>query len=180
MSRPNVGIGVFVFRSDTDNRILIGKRKGSHGAGVCFATAEVLQRCLTDPKLGLIAHPGGHLEYGENFESCAAREVMEETGLTIKDVRFLTATTSILTDCNKQFVTIWMAAVNAPEPSESGHIPEPKVRRCMLLIEANCLATNNSHSFLSQGNAKDGLGVHLRKCKGCRRRATNYSARWWI
>lgn len=53
---------------------------------------------------------------------------MEETGLTVKDVQFLTATTSILADCNKQYVTIWMTAVNAKWPG-SEHLAEPKVRR---------------------------------------------------
>lgn len=145
-----------------------------HGA------VKVLQQCLAHFCPGLIAHPGGHLEYGESFESCAAREVMEETGLIIKDVRFLTATTSILADCNKQYVTIWMTGVNAPESLGSYHTPEPKVRRCMLLVEAKCLVANSFHSFLSQRNAKDGLGVHLRKCKSYRHRVANYSARWWI
>lgn len=37
MSRPSVGVAVFVFRSDTDNHILIGKRKGSSGSGLRFA-----------------------------------------------------------------------------------------------------------------------------------------------
>lgn len=54
---------------------------------------------------------------------------MEETGLTIKDVRFLTATTTILADCDKQYVTIWMTAVNAPESHGSDQTAEPKVKR---------------------------------------------------
>jgi len=53
---------------------------------------------------------------------------MEETGLTIKDIRFLTATTTILADCDKQFVTIWMTAINAPESPGSYATVEPKVR----------------------------------------------------
>lgn len=65
----------------------------------------------------MIAHPGGHLEHGETFESCAEREVMEETGLAIENIRFLTATTTILQDCNKQFVTIWMTANVSPKAS---------------------------------------------------------------
>jgi 8-oxo-dGTP diphosphatase len=51
-------------------KVLLGRRKGSHGAGE-------------------YAYPGGHLEHGESFAACAAREVREETGLEIGAVRFL-------------------------------------------------------------------------------------------
>jgi len=59
--RPQVGIGVMVMR---EGKVLLGKRKGSHGAGE-------------------YAWPGGHLEAMESFADCAAREVMEETGMSI-------------------------------------------------------------------------------------------------
>lgn len=62
-----VGIGVMVIK---DNKVLLGKRKGSHGEGE-------------------YAWPGGHLEYMESFEGCARREVLEETGMTIKNICFL-------------------------------------------------------------------------------------------
>lgn len=66
-NHPRVGLGVLVLKGD---RILLGRRKGSHGAGQ-------------------YASPGGHLEHLEGFEACCRREVMEETGLEIKNVRFL-------------------------------------------------------------------------------------------
>lgn len=53
-----------------DGKILIGKRKSSHGTGE-------------------YAWPGGHMEYMESFEGCAKREVREETGIEIKNVRFV-------------------------------------------------------------------------------------------
>jgi len=65
--RPKVGIGVMVMR---EGKVLLGKRRGSHGAGE-------------------YAWPGGHMEYMESFEGCAKREVMEETGMEIQNVRFL-------------------------------------------------------------------------------------------
>lgn len=64
---PRVGIGVMVLK---DDKILLGKRKGSHGEGE-------------------YAFPGGHLEYMESFENCAKREVMEEAGIEIGNVRFV-------------------------------------------------------------------------------------------
>jgi 8-oxo-dGTP diphosphatase len=62
-----VGICVLVTRN---GKLLLGKRKGSHGAGE-------------------FASPGGHLEHLESFQQCAEREVLEETGLKIGPVRFL-------------------------------------------------------------------------------------------
>ncbi|MGE0197349.1 MAG: NUDIX hydrolase [Simkaniaceae bacterium] len=60
--RPKVGISSMVLK---EGKILLGKRKGSHGAAT-WAT------------------PGGHLEHGESVETGAARELLEETGLIAK------------------------------------------------------------------------------------------------
>lgn len=71
MSQENnhvkVGIGVMIFK---DGKVLAGKRKGVLGGGE-------------------YAFTGGHLEYMESFEDCARRETLEEAGITIKNVRFL-------------------------------------------------------------------------------------------
>lgn len=64
---PRVGIAVLVMKN---GKLLLGKRKGSHGANE-------------------YASPGGHLEHMESFEACARREVREETGMEIGEVRFL-------------------------------------------------------------------------------------------
>lgn len=63
---PRVGIGVMILK---DGKLLLGRRKGSHGAGQ-------------------FAFPGGHLEYLEAFDECARREVREECGVEIENVRF--------------------------------------------------------------------------------------------
>jgi 8-oxo-dGTP diphosphatase len=65
--RPLVGISVLVMK---DGKLLLGKRRGSHGDGE-------------------YACPGGHLEHLESFQRCAAREVLEETGIEIGSLRFL-------------------------------------------------------------------------------------------
>ena len=65
--KVGVGIGVMIFKN---GRVLLGKRKGSHGAGEW-------------------APPGGHFEYGESLEESARREVREETGLEIESINFL-------------------------------------------------------------------------------------------
>jgi len=63
---PMVGIGVLIFKG---KKILIGKRRGSHGEGE-------------------YAFPGGHLDYMETIEDCAKRETFEETGIKIENIRF--------------------------------------------------------------------------------------------
>lgn len=52
--------------------------------------------------------PGGHLELYESFEDTARREVTEETGMKIKNVRFGGVTNDIFADESKHYVTIWM------------------------------------------------------------------------
>jgi 8-oxo-dGTP diphosphatase len=85
---PNVRVGIacFVWR---DGKFLAHQRLGSHGTGDW-------------------AIPGGHLEFGESWEECAAREVFEETEMMIKDIRLLATTNDIFTAENKHYITIWM------------------------------------------------------------------------
>jgi 8-oxo-dGTP diphosphatase len=60
--RVIVGLGVLVIK---DGLVLVGKRKGSHGAGKW-------------------AFPGGHQDHGESWEECGPREILEETGMTVQ------------------------------------------------------------------------------------------------
>ena len=83
---PKVGIGVMVFKN---GKVLLGKRKGSHGAGE-------------------YAWPGGHLEFGESIIACGMREVKEETGIKIKNVKFLRLMN--LTEYSKHYVDISLTA----------------------------------------------------------------------
>jgi 8-oxo-dGTP diphosphatase len=83
-----VGIGVLVFKGD---KILLGRRIASHNKDTWQST-------------------GGHLEFGESFEECAKREVLEETGLHIKNIRQIITTNDIFHKDNKHYVTIFMAS----------------------------------------------------------------------
>lgn len=62
-----IAVGVMIFK---DNKILFIRRQGSHGAGE-------------------YALPGGKMEYGESFDECIRREIMEETGILIKNISFI-------------------------------------------------------------------------------------------
>lgn len=108
MSTPTevrVGVGAFILESSSESHsnpsFLIGKRVGSHGAGT-------------------YALPGGHLEFGETPEECAAREVLEETGLKVSKIKFVTATNDFMEEEGKHYVTLFVVCVRDDE----GQSPE--------------------------------------------------------
>ena len=74
-----------------DHKVLLGKRKNSHGDGTW-------------------ALPGGHLEFNETIESCARREVFEETGLLIKNIRYGAFTNDIFIRDEKHYVTLFVVS----------------------------------------------------------------------
>ena len=86
--KPLVGVAVIVIK---DNKVLLGKRKNTHGAGTW-------------------AFPGGHLEFNESIEACACREVFEETGIQIKNLHRGPYTNDIFHDDDKHYVTLFVIA----------------------------------------------------------------------
>lgn len=46
---------------------------------------------------------GGHLEFAEGLFACAKREVLEETGLTIKNLKVKVVGSAYLEDLNEEF-----------------------------------------------------------------------------
>jgi len=82
-----VGVGVLILR---DGKVLWGKRKGSHGAGT----------------YGIV---GGHLEYGETAEQAILRELAEECGIKVKNLRFL-CVSDFLTYFPKHYLDVGFVA----------------------------------------------------------------------
>ena len=116
--RPLIGVAAIVIK---DNKVLLGNRKNAHGAGTW-------------------AFPGGHLEYKESIEECAKREVFEETGIHIKNIRYGTFTNDIFLKDQKHYVTLFVISeydegdleLKEPEKCEKwdwflwNELPEPK------------------------------------------------------
>ena len=132
--KPKVGIGVMILR---EGKVLLGKRKGSHGEGQ-------------------YAFPGGHLEYLESFTNCAKREVAEETGIEITNIRFQFLA-NLLEYAPKHYVHIglladWLdgeAVVLEPNKCESWDwydldaIPQPIFTACAMALQ--CYKTGSSY-----------------------------------
>jgi len=86
--RPNVGVGAIILKG---NKVLLYKRKNAHGDGTW-------------------SFPGGHLEFNESIEDCAKREVMEESGIKIKNVKLGPYTNDVFKKEDKHYVTIYAIA----------------------------------------------------------------------
>lgn len=126
-NQVKVGVGIMVFK---DGKILLAKRKGSFGAGE-------------------YAFPGGHLEYKESFVDCARREITEECGIEVENIRFQFVRNDIHY-APKHFVHIGLLAdwksgepqVLEPEKSESwgwydlNDLPEPLFDFCNIAVES--------------------------------------------
>lgn len=63
---------------------------------------------LVRNRQGLWSTPGGHLDFGESPDVCAARETFEETGVTVSNVQFVAITNDVLADVGKHYLTVWM------------------------------------------------------------------------
>ncbi|KAL5722739.1 hypothetical protein ACHQM5_006221 [Ranunculus cassubicifolius] len=131
-SIPRVSLVVFLI---SGSRVLLGKRLSSIGHST-------------------YALPGGHLEFGESFEDCAAREVKEETGLDIEKIEFLTVTNNLFLEAPKpaHYVVIFVrAALRDPlqtpqnlEPNkcagwdwyEWNDLPKPLFRPLEVMVES--------------------------------------------
>ncbi len=133
-NKPKVGIGVMILK---DGKVLLGKRKGSHGEGE-------------------YSFPGGHLEYMESFEDCARREIAEECGIEVKNIRFQLLA-NVIKYAPKHYVHIGMIAdyksgkpkVLEPEKCESwdwysmDDLPQPLFEMCRQGID--CYKTGGNY-----------------------------------
>lgn len=84
LSRPIIGVGVLVWR---EQQILLGQR-------------------ITEGQESCWQFPGGHLEENESVLACARREVLEETGLNIKELRHLGFTDEQFEVAQQKYITL--------------------------------------------------------------------------
>ena len=90
---PKVGAGAVIIK---DDKVLLSKRKGSHGDGMWGST-------------------GGHLEFGESPFETAKREALEELGIEIGNIEFATCMNLIME--GKHYIDIsFTAEIISGEP----------------------------------------------------------------
>jgi len=147
LSRPTIGVGVLLWR---DRQLLLGKRIDKHnnsGQNSCWQ------------------FPGGHLEQEETVIECAAREVMEETGLEIKRLRHFGFTDKTFVMADSRYITLLVsgdyvsgeAQTLEPEKCEGWQwfdyqrLPEPlfKPIEIFLLQQDDLYALHESSRVLS-------------------------------
>ena len=126
---PKVGVATIITRGD---RVLLMKRKGPHGTGT-WST------------------PGGHLDFGESPEQCAAREAKEEVGIDVVNIRFRAVTNDIFESTGRHYITLWMEGESIDEPAIAAErevaeigwfawdkLPEPLFIPLENLVKENC------------------------------------------
>ena len=69
---------------------------------------------------GFWSTPGGHLDFGESPDICAAREAFEETGISVSNVQFVAITNDVLADAGKHYLTVWMRGDADSVPAQIG------------------------------------------------------------
>ncbi|HZU67690.1 MAG TPA: NUDIX domain-containing protein [Ktedonobacteraceae bacterium] len=105
-ARPMVGVSVLISNGD---RVLLERRS-------------------KDPMKGAWKAPGGHMEFGETPEQTAMREVQEELGVTLSDLKFRTITNDVFEAEKKHYITIWMDAhIAAGEPKLQAPYEETEI-----------------------------------------------------
>ena len=96
--RPAVTADCIVITREAEPKVLLIQRGG-------------------DPFKGCWAFPGGFMEMDETTEQCAIRELEEETGLKIHDVRQIGAYSKVDRDPRGRTITVaYLALVDAPIP----------------------------------------------------------------
>jgi 8-oxo-dGTP diphosphatase len=111
--------------------------------------------------------PGGHIEYGEDFQEAAAMETKEESGIKVKKIEILGVTSDVYPEEKRHYITVHTKAVDY---SGKERIVEPEKFLAIKWFDLNKLPRNlfpaNRH-FLSQNPlCLCGSGERFKKCCG--------------
>ena len=96
----------------------------SVGAVIRNAEGKILMIDRLKTPFGF-ACPAGHIDEGEAPDTALIREVLEETGLKIKNIRFAAATNDISPEERTHYLTIFMVA-----DYDSGELQNREPEKC--------------------------------------------------
>lgn len=95
-------------------------RHKKHQHAPSIPTTRISVIVVVDGKILLVKHqkgprqywvlPGGRLEYGETFQECAVREMLEETNLHVEVQDFVFLSEAIAPDRSRHIVNIYVTA----------------------------------------------------------------------
>ncbi len=127
LDRPLIGAAAIVKKN---GKVLIGKRKNIIGHGEW-------------------AFPGGHLEFGESFEECINREIIEEVGIKVKNIKLEAITNDIHPQAKTHRVTLFFTCDYI-----GGIVKNMEPHKCegWEWAKWDFLVVNESNLFLSMQN----------------------------
>lgn len=111
--RPGAGFGIMILKSE---KVLLGKRHDDPVKASSLLHGE-----------GTWTMPGGKLHFQEGLKEAAAREVLEETGIKIKNLEVISVSNDVVYD--NHFVTIGFLCTDfedEPQVMEPDEITEWK------------------------------------------------------
>jgi 8-oxo-dGTP diphosphatase len=111
VQRPRVGVGCLLTCAARPGALLVGQRRGSHGAGSW-------------------ALPGGHLEFGASFADAASAELGEECGVRLPPARWAHVFTSnnVMASEDLHYITLFQHAELTAE--EAGGVRNEEPHKC--------------------------------------------------
>jgi 8-oxo-dGTP diphosphatase len=125
---PLVGNAVWIQK---DGKVMLAKR------------AAVMKKGA-----GTWCPPGGHVEMFETVAECAMREVMEEAGVEVENLRLITISEDPHRDTGSHYITFhyaadWKSGEPRPQEGESeewhwfrwDELPQPLFRPAQLLVD---------------------------------------------
>ncbi len=86
----NAGIGIMIIK---DDKVLLGRRNDDPEKADSLLHGEGTWTC-----------PGGKLDFGEKIADAAKKEILQETGIKVNDLKLISVTNEIVSDAH--FVTI--------------------------------------------------------------------------
>lgn len=110
VKHASVGVALEIKKQvDFVTMVLLGKRMGSHGAGSW-------------------SFPGGHIDYGESLDQACRRELKEETGMRVGEIRVhpdCPFVNTVFISEQKHYVTLFFEAQHLSHPNATQ--AEPKL-----------------------------------------------------